>query len=106
MADITAIPEKMPFHEQREAVRELGMDLDVRPASPGMAGTHVRVRPKFDRWAVKFEFDILDKSILENEELVRDILERCTFGNYIPFRGGTFGVPEEFNFVIDGKAKK
>lgn len=56
------------FSEHVEKARELGFTLDVRRATIGTT-KHVRVRPRFDRWAVEGEFAAYDDGAMGAETL-------------------------------------
>lgn len=52
----------LPFDKQSDKCRDLGFRLFVKRATVGKA-KHVRVRPRFDKWEVKGQIEILNPAI-------------------------------------------
>lgn len=68
---IHALMQTEEFARHKETAADLGFSLFVKRAKVGTS-KHIRVRPRFDRWAVNGELDVLDKQI--TEAVLRDIL--------------------------------
>jgi len=60
---------KAPFSEHQALAKSLGFSLDVRRAKVGQA-KHVRVRPRFDKWAAVGTFSVIDDGALPHESIV------------------------------------
>ena len=68
-ADLASLNgDEIAFSEHIERARELGFMLDVRRATVSTS-KHVRVRPRFDRWAVDGEFSAYDDGAMGPETL-------------------------------------
>ena len=59
---IKALIGNLDFNEHLQAVKALGFDLLVKRAKIGQA-KHVRVRPIFRDWQVKYEINVLDEEV-------------------------------------------
>jgi hypothetical protein len=62
--DVSAIDGK--FIDHREAVKKLGFSLFVKPCSVN-GKSHVRVRPRFDRWSAVTTFETDSDELLSGE---------------------------------------
>lgn len=71
---IKALMEEADFTKHEKAVGQLGFSLFVKRAPVGMS-KHIRVRPRFDRWAVSGTITVFDDTI--THRVLHDIL---TFG--------------------------
>lgn len=95
MADIRAMREKS-FAEQAQAVKPLGFTLFTKRATIGQS-KHVRVRPRFDNWSVRFSATAVAKEI--TKERLAMVLECCGANGLCDWRPsskspGPFGVFE------------
>jgi hypothetical protein len=54
--------QSLAFEQQQEAVAKLGFKLHLKRAGVGKA-KHVRVRPCFPRWSIRFQIEVLAKEI-------------------------------------------
>lgn len=93
VADITKL-KNLPFDEQSAAVEKLGFRLDVRRAVVGTS-KHVRVRPRFDQWALKGTLEVNEPAI--TPEVLSQLFEiagqRSGIGDWRPSakKSGPFG---------------
>ena len=70
------------FAEHKEAVKKLGFRLFVKRAKlPGKQNRHIRVRPRFDDWAVEGTLRLVGDL---PEEVLRGVLGKMVFGNWRP----------------------
>lgn len=84
IAKIEAIRE-LPFPEQAEKVKKLGFALFMKRATIGKA-KHIRVRPRFDEWAIRGQIQVLDP-VITGESLAKilDATGRLAgFGDWRP----------------------
>jgi hypothetical protein len=72
MADINVLKEVESFQDHEAMVKDLGFELFVKRAKIGNS-KHVRVRPRFDKWAISGTIMIIDSQI--TTELLLSILE-------------------------------
>lgn len=72
MKDINEFLPLETFKEHRMLAESLGFSLFVKRAKIG-ASKHVRVRPRFDRWAISGEIVIVDSQI--TKEILTSILD-------------------------------
>lgn len=93
---IDALRDEMDFAAHQKKATDLGFYLDVRRATIGQA-KHVRVRPRFDVWALSFLIDVFDSQV--TEQAVTDLFtvagERIGLGDWRPSspkRPGPFGM--------------
>lgn len=77
---IKKLMDEPDFAVQMETVAAMGFELFVKRAKIGMA-KHIRVRPRFDRWAAKGTVTVLDETI------TKDVLE-----NIVVFAGMYAGI--------------
>jgi hypothetical protein len=68
---IHALIDESDFSVHRERVKEMGFSIFLKRAKIGMA-KHIRVRPRFDNWAISGELIVADSQI--TEAVLRDIL--------------------------------
>jgi hypothetical protein len=68
LSDVNALAEEVKFSAHKELVESLGFSLFVKRAKIGQS-KHVRVRPRFDSWAISGSFVVWD------EQLTTDVLE-------------------------------
>ena len=71
-ADIEAIDGKFPDH--CKAARDLGFSLFVKPATVN-GKSHVRVRPRFDRWALVTGFETDDDDLLGGSNRIESLFD-------------------------------
>lgn len=64
-ADIQQLQDEPSFDRHVEAVQDLGFSLFIKRAKVG-ANKHVRVRPRFDRWALTFRLIVWDDQLTES----------------------------------------
>jgi hypothetical protein len=62
MADVLAMEDVPDFKDHLQLARELGFTLMVKRAQVGRA-KHIRVRPRFDDWVLKFGLSVWDDAI-------------------------------------------
>lgn len=95
-SDLEALAKEEDFAVHEARVRELGFELFVKRAKVGQS-KHVRVRPRFDRWAAAGTITVIDSQI--TDQVLSDILVHagafCGLGDWRPSRGlkspGPFG---------------
>lgn len=84
----------LPFDDQAKAVESLGFKLDIRRAVVGTS-KHVRVRPRFDAWELKFSLVVTEPAI--TREVLVQLFEiagqRSGIGDWRPSakKSGPFG---------------
>lgn len=83
------------FNAQKGAVRDLGFDIDVRPASIGKA-KHVRCRPRFNLWSFEASFEVVleeltAKRLVELFARAGRLVGLCDWRPASPGRPGSFG---------------
>jgi hypothetical protein len=61
-----------PFKDQAELVKQLGFSLFVKPCSVN-GKSHVRVRPRFDRWACNLSFETDSDDLLSGDERIESL---------------------------------
>lgn len=69
---IEALTEESSFPVHMEAVKKMGFRLFMKRARIG-ASKHIRVRPRFDKWALAFNLSVWDDQL--TEDALRSILE-------------------------------
>jgi len=69
---IEALMKEDSFETHKEAVKKLGFSLFVKRARVGQS-KHIRVRPRFERWAAKGELLVTDDQI--TDDVLRNIFE-------------------------------
>lgn len=93
--DCAALMESQDYNEHEESVRKLGFELFAKRAKVGQS-KHIRVRPRFDRWAISGTITVFDETI--SATVLRDILAMggtyCGLGDWrpsAPSKPGAFG---------------
>lgn len=85
----------MPFKKQSERCAELGFRLFCKRAKIGNS-KHVRVRPRFDRWRVSGELQVISEDLpFEKLELIFNYAGRAGLGDWRPSspkRPGPYGM--------------
>lgn len=61
-ADVAALMEEADFNSHKSAAERLGFSLFVKRAKVGQT-KHVRVRPRFDQWALTVRLTVVDAQI-------------------------------------------
>jgi len=67
--------DSVPFSEHANCAGELGFALDVRRVTVG-SSKHVRVRPRFDRWAMSGAFSCYDDGAM-GPEVLQQLFSLC-----------------------------
>lgn len=71
---IAALMDEDSFPEHMQAVKKLGFKLFIKRAAVG-SSKHVRVRPRFEEWKVKFQISVWDDQL--TDESLRLIFENA-----------------------------
>lgn len=101
VAPIHALQNEPVFRKHIEAVKPMGFSLFVKRAAIG-ASKHVRVRPRFDHWAVSGTLEVTASEI--TDETLREIFKQAGRVGLGDWRPGSPKSPGPFG-MFDAKLK-
>lgn len=101
VAPIHALAENRNFKEHVAAAKQMGFKLDVRRAAVG-ASKHVRVRPRFESWAVSGTLEVTAAEI--TADVLQSIFEQAGRVGLGDWRPGSPKSPGPFG-MFEAKVK-